>query len=288
MKGDFIGFSFCGVNSSDLGILRVSDGSRYNEYLLPNSQDNTTQIPGGDGTYYFGTYYTNRPISIQIAFDDLSEQNFRRLQQTFSAKKIGKLIFEEAPYKYYMAKVTGAPQLKYICFGREGEPRVYKGEGTIQFTCYYPYAKSVALCSALIEASNKEEWRERSGLPDTAPITSGTNISIKNVGDIDMEWRAIYQVENKALSLQRIKAETVGELNFSFSEGIKDEDQFIAISSKTNLVEGLDANKERTRNLYNKAITSGSFFKIPADNKNYSFVSTGAKCTDLKYEYIYY
>ena len=72
MKGDFIGFSFCGVNSSDLGILRVSDGSRYNEYLLPNSQDNTIQIPGGDGTYYFGTYYTNRPIPIQIAFDDLN------------------------------------------------------------------------------------------------------------------------------------------------------------------------------------------------------------------------
>ena len=53
---DFIGFSFDDVHSSDLGVLRVSDGSRYNEYLLPTSQDVTVQVPGGDGTYYFGSY----------------------------------------------------------------------------------------------------------------------------------------------------------------------------------------------------------------------------------------
>ena len=67
LDGDFIGFSFDGVHSSDLGVLRVSDGSRYNEYLLPTSQDVTVQVPGGDGTYYFGSYYTSRPFSISIA-----------------------------------------------------------------------------------------------------------------------------------------------------------------------------------------------------------------------------
>jgi hypothetical protein len=35
--------------------------------------------------------------------------------------------------------VTGTPQLKTLCF-MVGDKRVYKGEGTIQFTCYCPFA----------------------------------------------------------------------------------------------------------------------------------------------------
>ncbi|MCI6366906.1 MAG: hypothetical protein MR911_10500 [Spirochaetia bacterium] len=33
---DFVGFRFGGIHSSDLGIKHVSDGSRYNEDLLPS------------------------------------------------------------------------------------------------------------------------------------------------------------------------------------------------------------------------------------------------------------
>jgi hypothetical protein len=61
---DFTGFSFNGVHSSELGIVRISDGSRYNEDLLPTLQDKTIQVPGGDGTYYFGSYYTQRTFPI--------------------------------------------------------------------------------------------------------------------------------------------------------------------------------------------------------------------------------
>jgi hypothetical protein len=32
------------------------------------------------------------------------------------------------------------PQLKTLCFDDENGQRVYKGEGTIHFTCYYPFA----------------------------------------------------------------------------------------------------------------------------------------------------
>ena len=119
LKGDFIGFSFNGYRSEELGIVRVSDGSRYDEDLLPTSQDKTVQVPGGDGFYYFGSDYTQRPFSINIAFDELTEAQFRKLQQVFGTKELGKLIFDERPYKYYMVK-SGNPQLKYICFGKEG------------------------------------------------------------------------------------------------------------------------------------------------------------------------
>jgi hypothetical protein len=35
IKGDFIGFTLGDIHSSELGLVRVSDGSRYNEDLLP-------------------------------------------------------------------------------------------------------------------------------------------------------------------------------------------------------------------------------------------------------------
>ena len=57
IKGDFLGFTYNGIHSSELGIFRVSDGSRYTENLLPTIQDKTVQVPGADGTYYFGSYF---------------------------------------------------------------------------------------------------------------------------------------------------------------------------------------------------------------------------------------
>jgi hypothetical protein len=34
-KGEFLGFTYGGIHSSTLGIVRTSDGSRFNENLLP-------------------------------------------------------------------------------------------------------------------------------------------------------------------------------------------------------------------------------------------------------------
>ena len=277
LDGDFIGFSFDDVHSSDLGVLRVSDGSRYNEYLLPTSQDVTVQVPGGDGTYYFGSYYTSRPFSISIAFDSLTEEQLRKLRQTFTLKKIGRLVFDEAPYKYYMAKVVSQPQLKYICFGRPGEPRVYKGEGTIQFMAYSPYAKSTHLSLKDSEGNfykefqdaNRIEWAEGSGLPETSPSLSGATVTINNVGDLEMDWRALYSCDNQWGIPSRIEINGVGLLTLSNVTQMTG-DSYIAINSKTNLIEGLDADENPTGNLYNKYISGGAFFKIPVGSYNFS------------------
>ena len=55
LSGDFIGFTFNNIHSSDMGIIRTSDGSRFNENLLPTFADKTVQVPGGDGIYYFNS-----------------------------------------------------------------------------------------------------------------------------------------------------------------------------------------------------------------------------------------
>ena len=328
LRGDFIGFSFNGIHSSELGITRVSDGSRYNDNLLPTSQDKTAAIPGGDGTYYWETFHTQKQFNIPIAFDDLTEEQYKNLRQIFNTKNLGKLIFDEAPYKYYMAKPTGTPQLKTICFEEEyydevdkknKNCRIYKGEGTIQFTAYYPYAKSVH--KWLDEYSddkypNKNEWAAASGMLNNASAAEDTTvvydktenasvIKLFNPGDMETDFCLDFDIrkeekyqdesgnpatrEIKELKLNSIQLNNNEKfLSFSAFE-FSDEninDCYVRINTKTNLIEGLDANKELTGTLYNKFITSGDFFKIPLGESELNL--QGATASKIKYDYIYY
>lgn len=175
--GDFIGFSFNGIHSTELGICRTSDGNRYNDTFLPTAQDKTVQVPGGDGTYLFGTYFTQKPFSIPIAFDSLTEEQYQRIRTVFGDRKVHELIFDERPYKVYYVKTTGNPQLKTICFDEDGQ-RIYKGEGTITFTAFYPYAKSK---HKFIEdyyndgCQNIDEWAAASGLQENRSFVTEDN-----------------------------------------------------------------------------------------------------------------
>lgn len=141
LAGDFIGFTFDNIHSSELGLTRVSNGSRYESNLLPSFQDALVQPDGKDGSYYFGTTYKEKPIKIQTAFDSITEVQYRKIIETFSDKKLHKLIFDETPYKVYYAKLKQSPIMKKICFDEgESRERIYKGEMDLEFTCHTPYA----------------------------------------------------------------------------------------------------------------------------------------------------
>ena len=153
---DFLAFSFNGKHSwDDFGIYRVIESNRYNENLAPTLTDKTAEVPGGDGMYYFGTYHKQREFNINFAFDHLTEDKLREMKKWLNGKEMGDLWFSETPYKVWTAKPTGNSSIKYIPFDEDyteistsgGQTttqtktrRVYKGEGTIQFTAYYPYA----------------------------------------------------------------------------------------------------------------------------------------------------
>lgn len=183
MKGDFTGFSFDGIHSSELGIVRVSDGDRYEEELFPQIEDRTNEISNNDGLNYFGSDFRDKSISISIAFDSLTETQFRKIRRIFGTKKICELIFDERPYKVYSVKLADPIKLDYICFDEQkrhegetiknggiryiekdgemvreditpwvyeydtqGRPimqRIYKGEGEIEFVTYSPFAKQL-------------------------------------------------------------------------------------------------------------------------------------------------
>jgi phage-related protein len=81
MDYDYIAFSFNGKHSyDDFGIIRTSDGDRYNENLSPALTDKTAEIPGGDGMYFFGSTHKQRDFSINFAFDNMSESTFREMK----------------------------------------------------------------------------------------------------------------------------------------------------------------------------------------------------------------
>lgn len=136
---DFIGFTYNGYHSiRDLGIYRTSNGNRYDDNLAATMTDKTVDVPGGDGQYYFGTTFKNRTFTVNYAFDMLTEAKIRTLKEVFCGDGIHDLVFDERPYVAWPAKVTGTASMKHLCFEEDGQ-RVYKGEGSITFTCYYPY-----------------------------------------------------------------------------------------------------------------------------------------------------
>lgn len=252
IKGDFTGFRFGERHSSDLGITRVSDGSRYSDNLLPNLQDVTAQVPGGDGTYYNGSHYTQKPFNLSVAFDNVTEEQLREMRVWLGSKDLQRLIFDESPYKYYMAKVSAPPQFKYICFEVNGE-NIYKGEGTIQFTCYYPYAKSVEIFTL------KGSKLNNNGVMETDLFF--------NFGKSDSE--TVFTLGQRGMTLSP----------FSLKEG----DVRVRYNSKANLLEGIDELGAITNNLYNEYIIAGDFFKLPVGESEFS-----GKVENLQFQKIYY
>lgn len=200
MKGDFLGFSFDGIHCSQLGITHVSSSDRYDEDLFPEVKDKTIEIPNNHGEYYYGSIYGTRTFEINIAYDSVTETQFRNIRRLFGTRKVCELIFDERPYKVYYAKIESPIELSYVCFDEEewtwetenhdnyipgsidhkvytgNKRRIYKGEGTINLICYQPFAhqqfKILDLYrtsgenagNLITKYSNVDEWAESSGL----------------------------------------------------------------------------------------------------------------------------
>lgn len=317
LKGDFISFTYNGVHSTDLGIVRVTSSNRYTDQLLPSIQDKTVQVPGGDGTYFFGSYYTQRQISISIAFDEVTEDKIRLMRITFGDRQSHELIFDDEPYKVYYAKVTGTPQLQYIPFQNYDEnflnntPRIYKGEGTLTFTCFDPFAHCLneykylnqyvaGTSPSWYKYDNKNEWNLSANLLTTQgtydTYGSTTGFKIYNPGDIPTNFKFIIPY-NASISGIKIKDgntdlsnHTLLLKNTSFTR--KGSDVYICFNSKLNIIEGLDSSKKRTGNIYNEYIQSGHWFQIPVNQTGKTFyfspISYSGVTPELEYDYLYY
>lgn len=268
-KGDFLGFQLGDKHSYNLNITRVSSNDRYTDILTPSFTDATTQVPGGTGTYYWDSNYTQRQFQIDFAFDELTDNNMKELKQMLGVKEIQPLIFDEHKDRKYMVKIAQPPSINYIGFKIEPDNeegvspnKIYKGEGTVQFIAYYPF-----------------------GLGTTpVVITSGSNT--ENVGELPAYPIFTYTAAaaTTTRTMQCVQGnQTIGQLQFK-NLSIQSGDSYIQVNCRTQLIEGLDASKNRTGTLYNQYISLGDFFTIPVGT---SIVTcTGAQ--SATYEPVYY
>ena len=194
---DLTGFKFGDYHSSQFGLIRVSNGSRYNEYLLPTLKNTTTDVPGMEGTLYFGTQKTTRSFQVDMAFDSLTEEDIRDIREWLTGAH--SLIFDERPYIQYMCILNSAPQLKYLTFEENGE-RIYKGELSVNFVSYLPYGYSIDEKKFIDDFldENFEEWSNASHLAyknfyegetlRTYDKFEGDNVYVYNGGDIEADY----------------------------------------------------------------------------------------------------
>ena len=324
LQGDFLGFTFNGYHSSDLGIVRVSDSNRYNENLLPEIKDGTVESIGADGVYFFNSFYSKKDFEIQIAYDNLSEEQFRKMRQVFGDKQVHDLIFDEQPYKVYKVKITTPPNLKYVCFNKDddifdrdyqqnraiftkedlygvhtriSEGRVYKGEGTIKFTAYSPFARSRFKYADDYTLQNIHEWNSENDLSSTIvyhniydwidsaklklsnsfktrdttnyviDVVGTDGVMYYNPGDLPTSFYLDFTSESEIKSFSGLViTDTFGGKSLSINGFELYEDNGFRINSKLNLIEGLilqNGEYITSGRVYNEYIEEGDFFKLP-------------------------
>lgn len=304
-KGDYIGFSFNGISSSNLGILRVVEGSRQSWGLLPDRSDRVGQIPGMMGSVYFGTDHIQRTFEINFAFDDLGETQIARIQRDWGDVGIRDLIFEEHPYKVWSARTTGVPSLRYIPFDQEVSPgtfeRVYKGEGSVTFICYYPFATAPFKNLnqyLLAEYPNRDEWAAASGIRadvgSVFDVITDASIKLYNPGHLQSPLTIYMNFSGSTIAASNFSISGFGALNLGAMTK-KGSDVGVRINFKTNMMEGYVGSATApvlSGNLYNEYYVGGEFFKVPliqSPNAPYTTLDhTGAAIVRLDYPYLYY
>lgn len=290
LKGDFIGFTFNNIHSSSLGIHRVNKGDRAEEALLPVSKDTTVERTGADGTFFFGSKYTQRVFDFEIAYDDMTEAEKQRLSEEWYDGKIHDLIFDEVPYKIYSAKINGQPKLNFICFDDDNGQRIYKGEGTVSFICYTPFARSRYKYLDQYTIDSIPEWKRnaedeegyyknieqwKNSLPfleSQQPIDSHKFDIVQGTGDIAYIYNPTSIKTEPILYIEGIKRIENGETVYDYdlklslnspstSISIKGTlySRFIRINNKNCLIENISNNDYNF--IRNPVINEGLFVK---------------------------
>lgn len=340
IKGEYTGFTFNGIHTEDLGITRVSGGDRYEMDLLPNFEDKTVDVPGGDGTYYFGSLYKNREFSFNLAYDGVTEQNLRQMQQLFGDRRVHPLVLDEYPFKTYYARISSTPNFEYIAFDTENEQgyeayiwtygsaqptegaipeRIYKGEATIEFVCYDPYAHCGGSNKYLDSYSDLHQWNEvylplltredLTGFDIYSPASGEGDFNgykLYNPGDIEAFFTLRLEFnQNGKIAANVMGIDDNSKIGWEEISKENNEDTHIMYDSKLHLFYGLKAITEqgitkykKTGSVYNRYIDNGDFFNIPISQResngniiaiNLSFDSDISNYNpNITYDYLYF
>jgi hypothetical protein len=172
------------------------------------------------------------------------------------------LIFDECPYKIYSAKVTGTATLKYIPFAEGATNRLYKGEGSIQFTCYSPFARCVFsnkdINDNIKTYSNIDKWKKvlKNSYSNLNEWWGASNISPnKNFGQQPVPFTKTIIGPEKDKS-GKVDFGAGRKVSWKFPDSF-DTNITVVLDTKTGIAKGSD------KKIYNKYISGDSTLKIP-------------------------
>ena len=331
-QGPFLGFTYNGRHSSELGIVRINTGNRAEMPLSPSFKDSTAEVPGGKGLYYFNTQIQQRQFTINFAYDDLTEKDVRELREWLNPLEQGELIFDEEPYKAYTVKPNTQPKLSYLVFNKEittetfklYEPstvkssgRVYKGEGAIGLTAYYPYAKApyktIEDYSVYKDIEKKEFSHYRGyGHPDEWAIASGmdkkpslVSPQCYNCGDIETPVTLNFKIAEDINTNEAVSGNVGIELYSGTTSQIGTRIGYVymdASKMSVNVIYTINSKLELITDengvARNDIIVASNFFYLPPReecffNVNYLSGYTGERTnsttaiTNIDYDYLY-
>jgi hypothetical protein len=189
----------------------VSDGDRYEENIAPKIKAKTEKASGTEGDYLFEITHKRKTFSINIAFDDLYEEDYQKLKQVFRPDIMGELWFAEYPFKVYDAKLAAPLTLNVIPFdASDGSGRrLYKGTGTIEMFAPYPYAHTPDKVVCWDE--EQELYIERGDGKDFASYADFNNKE---------QWKSIFEMYGEVPSYFQVKIGTKenSQLKYGLSE----------------------------------------------------------------------
>lgn len=319
-KEDFLDFSYNNKWASEMGLIKVNTGKRQDDEILPASKDTTIDVPGSDGVYYLNSKFQQKEFTINFAYDGLKERDIRNIREWLAPKKECRLIFSERPYKYYMAKPKSAPKLSYIAFDDTDGTRVYRGEGAVQFVCYYPWARSVTLYEDDLVGVNAQQSAESGlikrdeevvdGIKYNQFISGNQRIYVHNGGQMPCPFQFQFKITAKTsdylictLSTKAGSGEPGGvlhqlilrlsDLDVNTSWILDSETHIIACplnsSQKGNKI---TYNIDESKGIKNGAIVAGDFFNLPVGDSilqiSGATISVNAEAEQIFYDYLYY
>ena len=89
---EFIDFEFDGKHVSEFGMVAVNDGDRHSFDAAPTFEDETSQVNGIDGQYYWGTHFGSKKMTFSLATDGMTEAQVNAFKLHFKPGKYGKFI----------------------------------------------------------------------------------------------------------------------------------------------------------------------------------------------------
>lgn len=103
--------------------------------ILPSINQNVVEVNGRPGAIDFGNEIGSTLIELDVMIEAGALNSLppllRQLAEYLYTDEAVKLVIDDEPDKYYMAKLTGDTDIEEI---------LYIGEGTISFICYDPFA----------------------------------------------------------------------------------------------------------------------------------------------------